>query len=65
MDQKGDKSTRDLLMERLPHDMTSARAFAAVARSKYDQGKIEEGNLARLKAVKYCVNAHDSVDSDR
>jgi hypothetical protein len=61
MDQKGDKSTRELLIDVIHSDMAFAQVLADVARSKYSQGKIEEGNEARLKALKFCFKAHESV----
>ena len=50
MGKEGDKSSRDLLLDLVHSDMNMARAYAAVARSKYDQGKVDEGDFARLKA---------------
>ncbi len=62
MGKEGDKSSsRDLLLELLHSDMNMARAYAAVARSKYDQGKVEEGDFARLKAVKFYSKARRSA----
>lgn len=61
MGKEGDKSSRDLVLELIHSDMGMARAFAAVARSKYDQGKVDEGDFARLKAVKFYSKARRSV----
>jgi hypothetical protein len=61
MDKGSDKSTREPLIEAVHKNMASARAFAAVARSKFDQGNSHEARVARIKALGFCLKAHQSI----
>jgi hypothetical protein len=66
---KSDKSARDLLFDLVVSDINLARAFAAIARSAYGLGKVDEGEFARSRLIKFYYEALRSVlrmaDPDR
>ena len=53
MSKEVENSARDLLLQLIHSNMSLARAFAAVARLRYDQGNDEAGEFARCKALKF------------
>ena len=60
-DKDSDKTARDLLLDLINSDMNVARAFTAVARAAYNQGKTEEGDAARFRAKKFFSEARQSL----
>ncbi len=61
MGKKGEKSTRDLSLDLVASDIKVARVFAWVARRAYSRGKLEQGEFARLAAIKFYCGALQSV----
>lgn len=61
MNRKKEKSAGDLSLDLVVSDMNLARAFAAVARSAYGQGRLAEGDSARTKTIRFYCEALRSV----
>jgi hypothetical protein len=57
VNKRKEKSSGDLLSDLVVSDINLARAFAAVARSAYGSGRLEEGDSARLKTVRFYCQA--------
>jgi hypothetical protein len=56
-----DKSTDDFLFDLVTNDLNLARTFATVANSAYRSSRLEEGESARSKAMKFYCAALRSV----
>jgi hypothetical protein len=56
-----DKSTDDFLFDLVTNDLNLARTFATVAHSAYRSMRLEEGESARSKAMKFYCAALQSV----
>lgn len=60
-DEENDKIGLQLSFDLVASNINLARVFAAVARSAYVLGKLDDGESARLKAVKFYCEALRSV----
>jgi len=58
---KEDGQERDLILSLATSDLNLAQVFAAGARSAYHSGRMEDGEFARLKTVKFYCEALRSV----
>lgn len=61
MDNKNNKSDRDLLFDLVTSDMNLVRVFVAVSKSAYDLGNLDASELARSKAMKFYCEAFGTV----
>jgi hypothetical protein len=60
-DEENDKIGAQLSFDLVASNINLARVFAAVARSAYDAGKLDDGESARLKAIRFYCEALRSV----
>jgi hypothetical protein len=56
-DEENDKIGAQLSFDLVASNINLARVFAAVARSAYDLGNLDDGESARLKAIKFYCEA--------
>jgi hypothetical protein len=61
VDNKNNKSDRDLLFDLVTSDMNLVRVFVAVSKSAYDLGNLDASELARSKAMKFYCEAFRTV----
>lgn len=61
MNKSKEKSSGDLLSDLVVSDINLARAFVAVARAAYGSGRLEEGESARLKTMRFYCQALRAV----
>lgn len=61
MEQKHEKSAPECLLSLITSDIDLARVYVAVGRSAFKRGRVNEGEFARLKAMKFYCEALDSL----